>query len=141
MTGVPLSPDDLHQALTGCVAAIDTSGGREAGETWRIFPGEHETYLHRVNANAPWQLLAVIHRPASRPAWRAEYRDFANGLPRTIQLVSEGASRFDLRVGLSQVESNAALDPATFVLRVPPGFTPITLDELREAGPLAEQDR
>jgi len=141
MTGVPLSPADLHQALTGCVPAIDASGGREAGDLWRIIPGEQETYLHRVSAAAPWQLLAVIHRPVSRPAWRAEYRDFANGLPRTIQLVSEAAGRFDLRVALSQIEINAALDVATFVLRVPPEFAPITLDELREAGPLAEPDR
>ncbi len=47
--------------------------------------------------------------------------------------------RFDLRLALSQVEINGTLDPATFRVQVPAGAAPMTLEELRQAGPLAER--
>ena len=44
--------------------------------------GGDELYLHRDGASQPWRLVAVIHRRSTQSAWRAEYRDHQNGLPR-----------------------------------------------------------
>ena len=42
----------------------------------------------------------------------------------------------DLTIRLSQVEVNEPIDPAAFSVEVPPTATPITLEDLRKAGPL-----
>lgn len=141
VTGVPLAPADLRLALTGCTSVSTADDARQIGAEWRVIPGEDELYLRRERAAAPWQLVAVVHRPAGAQPWRAEYRDFVNGLPRSVRLSSVDSNRFDLRLSLSQVETNVALDAATFQLEIPPGYDPITVQELRDAGPLADRSR
>jgi outer membrane lipoprotein-sorting protein len=42
----------------------------------------------------------------------------------------------DLTAALSQIETNKDLEDAAFTVNVPPGADPITLDELRDSGPL-----
>ena len=42
----------------------------------------------------------------------------------------------DLTVGLSQIETNKDLEDAAFTVNVPGDADPITVDELRESGPL-----
>jgi hypothetical protein len=95
-------------------------------------------YLHRDGASQPWRLVAVVHRPSGQPAWRAEYRDHLNGLPRSIRVASvdaDAAAGFDLTLGLSQVETNVPLDANVFRVEIPRSAGPITLDELRHARP------
>lgn len=135
VTGVPLAPADLRLTLTGCAPESDTSRATQIGDDWRIIPGEHELYLHRAKADAPWQLVAVVYQQAGALAFRAEYQSFENGLPRTIRLISVDSRRFDLTLNLSQIERNPSLDADTFRLQIPSGFDPITLQELRDAGP------
>lgn len=136
VSGVALTPADLRDVLTGCDQADDATESSQRGENWRVVRGATDRYLQRARASEPWRLVAVVHRLAGQPDWRAEYRDFSGDTPRTIRIVSDDAKRFELSLALSQVELNVALDPSTFQLRVPPGFTPITLDELRSVGPL-----
>jgi hypothetical protein len=140
IAGVPLGPADLRAALTGCALAVDSKAARRLDDRWRVVPGHDELYLRRERDADPWRLVAVIHHDSSAE-WRAEYRDFLDNLPRSIRLTSSVAHRFDLRLTLSQVEMNVPLEPETFQLQVPPGTTPITLQELRDAGPLAERSR
>jgi len=42
----------------------------------------------------------------------------------------------DLTVGLSQIETNKDLEDAAFTVNVPRDAESITLDELRDSGPL-----
>lgn len=140
ITGVPLAPDDLRLTLTGCAPATDATGAQRPAEAWRVIPGEQELYLHKARDAEPWHVVAVVHRETGRQVWRAEYRDFVDGLPRTIRLTSVDPQRFDLRLSLSQVEINVPLEAGTFHLDIPPGFTPITLQELRDGGPLADRE-
>ena len=138
VAGVPLGAADLRVALTGCTTVSDSSAGQQLGADWRVVSdGPGELHLHRDPHGAPWRLVAAVHRDAGRSSWRAEYRDFENGLPRTIRLASLDAGRFDLRLTLSQVAINEPLDASAFTLRIPAGAAPITLDELRRTGPLA----
>jgi outer membrane lipoprotein-sorting protein len=65
-----------------------------------------------------------------------EYRDFENGLPHAVRLRSSDGRQFDLRLALSQMEVNQPIPAAAFEVRIPPGATPITIEELRRNGPL-----
>jgi hypothetical protein len=142
IAAVPLDAEGLRAVLTGCAAAPDAAGARQLGDDWRVVPdGERDLYLHRDSRVAGWRLVAAVHRESSTPAWRAEYGGFnaavpPNGLARTVRLASVGSNRFDLRLVLSQVEINAKLDEDAFNPQIPPTATPITLSELRTAGPL-----
>jgi hypothetical protein len=143
--GVPLSAEDLLHVLTGCSPSGDVREGRRTGADWRIATtaAGDESYLHRESASAPWQLVAVVRRAAAAHAWRAEYREPQNGLPRSIHVISTDAGRmgaaFDLLLVLSQVETNVPLSADVFTFRVPPSAVRMTLDELRQTGPLASK--
>lgn len=137
VAGVPLDAADLRIALLGCVVSADLNRGRQIGDDWRIAEdGTTALYLQRAPQTAPWRLVAAIHRDPGRPAWRVEYRDFQNNLPRTVRLASIDTRQFDLRLALSQVDLNVKLEDAAFQIAVPPGTDPITLEELRKSGPL-----
>ena len=106
------------------------------GADWRgIADAERDLYFHRENGR--WRLVAVRRHESGAREWRADYREFENDFPRSVRLTSMTSSRFDLRLKLSQVEINAPLGADAFEVRVPPTASPITLDELRESGPLA----
>jgi hypothetical protein len=145
IAGVPLDPVDLRVALTGCAQAPDREQGRQFGADWRVVSdGPTQLFLHR-EANARWRLVASEHHGGSRDTsgggqrdrgdWRAEYADFEDDLPHSIRLVSADASRFDLRLKLSQVETNVALGRDAFTVRVPQDADPISLEELRRTRP------
>jgi len=143
IAGVPLDARDLRVALTACAASPAAERAQQIGGDWRIVPdGAADLYLHRETATAPWQIVAAVHHGGSSRAsdtgeWRAEYRDFSNGLPRTIRFRSADGRRFDLRLALSQVETNVALGPEVFRVDIPRDAEPMTLDELKASGPLA----
>jgi len=139
IAGVRLDPAALRATLTGCAERGGSDGGLQVGENWRIVPGHEERFLRRDRAGSPWRLVALVHERGELGEWRAEYRDFLNDLPRSIRLISRDRRRFDLQLALSQLDVNVPLGPDTFVVRLPPEVAPVTLDELREAGPLAER--
>jgi hypothetical protein len=137
VAGVPLSAADLHAVLTGCAPAATRAEGRELGADWRLVNDTTAgaLYLHRQAASQPWQLVSVVRR-----AWRVDYRDPLNGLPRAIRVTSVAGDRdpdasFDVTLALSQVETNVALGDDVFRVDVPRTAKPITLDELRHARP------
>ena len=136
LTGVWLAPDDLGAVLAGCVAADNVpQDGRAFGDRWaRVqMPRDVTVYLHRTDAG--WRIEAgAIGRVA------VEYLSILDGVPREIRIDAggngAGRGQADLRISLSQVEINTAIDPAAFTVVVPRDAVPMTLDELREAGPL-----
>jgi hypothetical protein len=140
LTGMSLSPSDLRTTLTGCADISDARDGRQLGEQWRVIQGPIEAYLRRERPAEPWRLVAVVHRNSTSSEWRAEFRDFHNDLPHTIRLISTDRRRFDVTLGLSQLDINAPLEPDAFRVNVPRGTEPITIEELRRSGPLAGTD-
>ncbi len=138
ITGVPLDPVQLRSVLTGCAPAAEPGAlaqARSLGTVWRTIPGEPELYLRRDRDVAPWRLVAAIHR--EEPGWRADYADFQGDVPRGVRLTSLDGRRFDLRLSLAQVEINVPLEPSVFEVAIPRGTQPMTLEQLRDAGPLA----
>ena len=137
VAGVPLSAGDLHSVLTGCAPAVSQAEGRELGADWRLITDAAggSLYLHRAGAGQPWQLAVVIRR-----AWRVEYRDPLNGVPRTVRVTSvanpaASGAAFDLTLALSQIETNVPLAAEVFRVDIPRAAQPITLEELKRARP------
>ena len=142
LTGVALGPAELRATATGCVEPAGAGIGEQRGQPWRFIPGvagKNDVYLHRERPGEPWRVATIVHRD-SRRTWRADYSEFLSGMPRAIRLTSSDAPPLDLRIGLSDVEINVPLDPASFRIQVPPGTAPITIEELRQSGPLADPD-
>lgn len=138
VTGVPLDAAGLRFALTGCAPDATVVEATRPNDGWRIVVQEqHRLYLSRAGEGSAWRLVAAVYGDAGR-TWRAEYREFKDGLPREVRLVSAEDGRFDLRLSLSQIEMNIALGPEVFEVKVPVSATPMTLEELRASGPLAD---
>jgi len=143
IAGIPLTTADLARALTGCaVPEAPLRAAVQFGDTWQRLSDEGgaEVYISRQTASAPWRLSTV-----STPGWRIDYPERRDGVPAAIRLASvdpdrKTGKRFDLRMTLSQVETNTTLGAAVFEVDVPKSAVPITLDELRHARPGVRED-
>jgi hypothetical protein len=141
VAGVPLDAPALVAVITGCAVAPDAASARALGDTWRVASdGSDQVYFNREALSVPWRLVATVHR-APDAGWRAEYRNFQNGLPQSIRLVSAVAGRFDLQLALSQVDVNMPLSADVFRVQIPASARPITLEELKQSGPLGTNGR
>ena len=73
-----------------------------------------------------------------------EYLDAAapGPWPRRVRISRDpgGAEPVDLTIEISQIETNITLPPEAFTIDIPPGTTPMTLAQLRAAGPLGARD-
>jgi hypothetical protein len=137
LIGVNLAPADLQAILTGCVVPDPMpTGGRQHANGWASIDLRDgaKLYLRRAPARATsqWEL-----RAAQRDGWELEYTMGQSQFPASVRLTSESQKvPVDLTTVLSQLETNVDLDPAAFRIDVPPDAKPLTLDELRESGPL-----
>jgi len=135
LTGVALSPADLLAVLTGCVAAMPVaSAGRLHQNGWASVDLEGGATLFLEREAAGWQ-----PRAARRPGWQIEFPEWQGSFPATVRLRSTDPTLdVDLTASVSQLEANVAVDPAAFTVAVTDEL-PMTLDELRDAGPLRGQ--
>ena len=148
LTGVDLAPADLQAILTGCVLPMPRPvGGRLHADNWAAIevetpdgPARATIYLRRDEGQ--WQL-----RGAERSGWRIEYPAWSGQFPQTVRLVSDPSAeavakadrpdvRVDLIASVDQLRANEDLGPDVFTIDEPPGALPITLEELRQIGPL-----
>jgi outer membrane lipoprotein-sorting protein len=65
------------------------------------------------------------------------YADFTSGLPATVHLRAGTVADLTLRV--SQLEINTTIDSKAFEIQVPGDALPLSVEELRRAGPLGER--
>lgn len=134
LAGVSLGPGELRAAVAGCgLAGAPPSGGTAYGAWAAIDVGEGTQYLRRVDDR--WRLEASVRGPLT-----IEYGDFISNRPSTVRMTTTGAAgvQTDLRMTLSDVDTNVPLDAEVFTVEVPTGAYPLTLEELRRAGPLGE---
>jgi outer membrane lipoprotein-sorting protein len=133
LAGVRLGPDALRTMVSGCgLSVAEPSGGRAFPNGWlAISLAEGTVYLRR-RADT-WEVAAATGGPVT-----VLYADYAAGRPSTIRVRadSQGRTSADLTLRLSEVEINTTLDPKTFDVDLPKHPVPLTLDELRRAGPL-----
>jgi outer membrane lipoprotein-sorting protein len=137
LVGVSLNPDVLEAVLSGCVSPdAEPTGGSRYSEGWaRVeLSGGSTAFLRQVDGR--WRILA-----GTRPLVAIEYElGGADGMPRAVRLraAADGGPGANLRLSLSQVELNAPIAARAFSVDVPSGTVPITLADLKQAGPLGE---
>jgi hypothetical protein len=136
LTGVALAPADLQAILTGCVVAQpEAIAGRLHQNGWASIDLGGGATLFLEMADGAWQ-----PRAARRPGWQIEYSSWQTGFPQTVRLRSlDSAIDVDLAATVSQLETNVPIDDSAFAVMVPPSALELTLDELRDAGPLRAQ--
>jgi outer membrane biogenesis lipoprotein LolB len=135
LVGVSLAPADMLAIITGCVvpSPMPTSG-RLHGKGWAsIAIGDGELFLQRTN---DWEI-----RAARRNGWQIEYANWhGQQFPPAVRLISNAQTiNVDLTATITQVQANIDLDASAFPVDVPPNARPLTLEQLREAGPLRGQ--
>src|SRR5262245_21876916 len=132
LSGVPLDPTDLRAVVAGCgLGQGEPGAGRSYGNGWAaVDAGGATVFLRQMGGR--WTIAA-----ATRETLQIEYADIQSGRPATIHLRSGTTS--DVTLKLSDVELNTPLEPAVFELEIPKDAEPITLEELRKAGPLGGQ--
>lgn len=133
LTGVSLAPADLQALLTGCIVPSPRAvGGRLHGNGWVSIELDGGATIYLRRQDRTWQL-----RAARRGGWQVEYDRWQNAFPETVRLRSvDQSADVDLTATIAQLETNQDIDAAAFTVDVPPGARPLTLEELREAGPL-----
>jgi len=134
LAGVTLGPADLQAILTGCVVPgpQPTEARRHANGWASIDMTGGATLFLQPAAGGMWTL-----RAARLTGWQIEYPAWSGGFPQTVRLQSvQSTLMVDLTVGLSQIETNKDLEDAAFNVNVPRDAESITLDELRQSGPL-----
>lgn len=132
LAGVPLDPDTLRTIVSGCgLTTVPPSAGDTYDGGWTAVRQEDVTTYLRSSGSA-WQLAG-----ATRDKLTVSYSDYNRGRPTMIRLhAGSSASAVDLTLALSDLETNTSLDPAVFRAQIPEHAVPMTLDELRRAGPL-----
>jgi outer membrane lipoprotein-sorting protein len=134
LAGIPLGAADLRAAVTGCGLSVNGSAvrGRTYNDGWAAVDLDTGTAYLKHDTGA-WRVAA-----ATRESITLVYGGEQAGRPETVRLrATDGARTLaDLTLRLSQVDVNVPLGDAVFRLEVPPDADPMTLDELRRAGPL-----
>lgn len=129
LTGLALDATDLRRMLFGCLAPA-AGHGRAYGNGWQVV-AEGDTRLF-LRGGA---LVAAEYR-----GWQIDYTLPQSGIARQVRVRRvTTAGAIDLTAALGDVATNVELDPRAFAVDVPADATPISLDDLRRASPLAPQ--
>ena len=136
LVGVPLGAAAMRTIVDGCgvaEGAAPVSGQRYSNGWAAITFADHVTYLQRTGE--AWQVSAT-----TRGALSVFYADFDQQRPGSVRLRVEdhGDVTADITLRVSQADANTALDASAFAADIPSDAEPLTLDELRRAGPLGD---
>lgn len=136
LTALRLAPPDLQAVLTGCVVPEPKATGgtlHADGVASIMLAGGATLYLRKQGPR--WQV-----RAARRDGLTIEYPQWPSGasFPAQLRILSSMPVDVDLRATLADVEANTPVDDGVFSVRVR-GEQPISLEELREAGPLGQK--
>jgi outer membrane biogenesis lipoprotein LolB len=137
LTGVTLGPADLAAILSGCVtAAPKPTAGRVHRNGWASIDLEGGATVYLQRDGASWRV-----RAARRGDWEIEYPVWQGSFPASVRLRSDMPARVDLSAAISQLEVNVDIDAAAFSVSVPAGADPMSIQELRENGPLRDRQQ
>ena len=135
LIGVNLAPADLQAILTGCVVQDPKASAGRMHANGLISIDLQDGARLFLRRGAQWEV-----RAARRNGWQLEYTTSQSQYPASVRLISEStAIQVDLTATLSEVEANINLGDEAFRINIPPDTQPMTLDELRQSGPLRER--
>jgi hypothetical protein len=143
LAGLDQSPSDLRAWIAGCPQATgEASDPRGYGADWAAadLASGRQLWIHRVptsqSGRSAWRLVAVNAGPLT-----VEFSEHVGTQPGRLRIrraESAGLAPLDVRLALRQVERAVDLADAAFAIDVPAGAVPITIEELRQSGPLRE---
>lgn len=135
ITGLAFGADDLRLILSGClIDRAAPSDGRQWGGGWKaVTIGPDRVAYLRIRNGQP--VLAA----ADYGSWHVDYSEHAAGFPRVVRVRRAGDTDLDITARIEQLEVNTQINPRAWVVEVPAGADPMTLDELRSIAPLAEK--
>jgi len=138
LTGVALPPPALQALLTGCVEPNpQPTGGKVHQNGWASIDLQGGAVLYLQRRDNAWQV-----RGGRRDGWEIEYLVWQGQFPQQLRLRATSATpSVDLNATIGQLEANVDLADAAFEVVVPDSATPISLEALRENGPLAESKK
>jgi outer membrane lipoprotein-sorting protein len=139
LAGVPLGPAELRSIVAGCGLTMTApSAGRTYAGGWiAVDAGETTAYLRQVEGR--WRVAG-----ATRGAITVSYADFTGSRAATVRVQttpSAGGAAADLTLRISQLDINVPLEAEAFAYDVPKDWAPLTLEELRRAGPLGGESK
>jgi hypothetical protein len=130
LIGVRLRADDLRALLSGCVkTAADPASARAYGADWMAVELASGGTIYLNRRAGVWRIVAGRYG-----GLEVDYTEFEGSRPSRMTL--RGAD-LNLGLALTQVELNSELPRDQLVaLKIPEGVTPLSLEELRKAGPV-----
>ncbi len=141
LVGLHLEPAQLLAVATGCVTpSPEARAARTYPDDWIAIDLTDGSVAYLKDVESPRLVAGVV------AGLSVEYRTFAYDLPETIRLRSlqaglDGQPLTDVTVTISQIETNRRLGDEVFRVVVPATAVPVTLEELRGAGPLGVPDQ
>ncbi len=135
LAGVRLDADTLRAVLAGCVMNGTPLSATRHGEVVRFAFNDGVVYAR--GTGSAWRIVAGEARP-----FLVEYPEHAGAWPARVRISRQlpGNGAVDLTIGISQLETNTELPASAFTIEIPPGTMPMTIGQLREAGPLGAKD-
>ena len=133
LTGLSLGADDLRLLLSGCLVDSPTpTEGRQWPGGWQAVSVAPDRVAYiRLRQRQP-VIVAADYGP-----WRVDYSEHLSGFPRVVRVRRAGDSSIDITARIGELEVNTSIEPRAFTVDIPPGYDPLTLDELRSVAPLA----
>ena len=136
IVGVSIAPDRLLAVLTGCVArSFDVTRSALHGRLLAIDTADAHLYLEQMNGQ--WRT-----RAATTDAFVVEFAAYAGALPSDVWIWSVAGREpaASVRFSISDPEIDGQIPAGVFqVPRGAVGAKPLTLEELRAAGPWKER--
>jgi hypothetical protein len=137
LAGVHVEPRELLAFLSGCPGASPSAvGARAVGEEWMLVDLGDMGGLAYLKRRTTWTPTAVV-RDRLRVVFD-EWRGQQPGLVRLESVGAPGRASFELALRPSQVERNVTLPASAFSVEIPADAEPITIEELRRAGPMRD---
>lgn len=134
LAGIRLDPASLGAVLSGClVVDARPSDPRAYAGGWTSVTVAPDATAWLRTQGGEARLAAGSLRDLV-----VAYADFDAGLPRTVRLQSPAgtANGVNLTLALARISTNVSINPAAWTVVVPHDAVPLTLDELRQSGPL-----
>lgn len=132
LIGVRLGPERLFRILGGCASVGDEVGvGERMGAALRVRTPDAMIFLSQVADE--WRPVAMDFDDLL-----VDYLAWADGLPRRVLLRSRGGpdAAVALTLAVRSTDLDAPARPSAFVVNVPEGTLPMSIDDLRSSGPL-----
>lgn len=135
LTGLRLGPRALLAVLDGCVAQADAiTASARYGPLGAITTADGRIFLEQRDGR--WRITRGLTAGLT-----VEYSDIQGDWPRALRITTEAGHTpaVSLSIAIDQIDVNLPHEAKDFAVKVAPNAAPMTLDELRAAGPLREK--